>query len=91
MVCTNRQSRYLPNVDHLIPFQNERKGDPSEDLPAAKTLLELALLTSNASTGPGISVLEPTGPQVALETLYKATFAGVLSERAIEPPAMRSS
>lgn len=75
----------------MIPFQNDKKGDPSKDLPAIKRLLELPLLTSNASTGPGISELEPTAFHVALATLYKATLEGVLSESVIEPPAISSS
>ena len=83
--------KILPKLDHLTPFQYDKKDDPSEDLPAAKILLELPLLTSNASTGPGISGPEPTACHVELEMVYKATLEGVLSERAIDPPATSSS
>ena len=59
------------------------------DLPAAKTLLTLPALTSTAVTGPERSEPDPTAAHVALENVNCATLAAVLSERAIEPEAMR--
>ena len=75
----------------MTPFQYDKKDVPSEDLPAAKILLELPLFTSKASTGPGISEPGPTACQVELEMVYKATLEAVVSERLIDPPATRSS
>ena len=59
--------------------------------PAANTLLLLLLFTSMAVTGPGRALPSPRDDQVLLENVYAATFAWVLSARAIDPAAMRES
>ena len=69
----NDVTKTIPKAVHFTPSQNVKNEVPSEDLPAAKRLLEFPLFTSTASTGPGISEPEPTATQVALEKLYLAT------------------
>ena len=55
--------------------------------PAANKLVAFKLLTSSAVIGPGISDPEPTTAHVWFVILNCATFAAVLSESEIDPPA----
>lgn len=55
--------------------------------PAANKLVAFRLLTSSAVIGPGISDPEPTAAHVWFVILNCATFAAVLSESEIDPPA----
>lgn len=59
--------------------------------PAAKMLLAFPLLTPTAVTGPGRVSTFPMALQVELTMKYWATFETVLSARAMEPEAMRTS